>query len=352
MKRKGFTLIELLVVIAIIGLLMAMLLPAVQRVREAANKMLCASNMRQIGIAAHNYHSDKRKLPAGYYGPMDRAGIDSNTAATDRGPYVGFLFAIMPYMEGEQITSAFLQTSATWPTASVPQPQEPLSVNPSVERMAWWLDGSGANVAASRIKVKTLLCPSDSAGSEALTPIVSMHHFRLQAFANTLNDQQVAKTNYIGVSGTAGMHGELELLSNGKQASRYAGILGNRYQLTLGYITAKDGTSNTLLMGEVLGGSYADRQTAYSWAGSSALPVYRGIAIKGLPASLGGADETRFSSVHNSGVQFLFADGSVRTVSSEGTTSGLTGSGDWLGAWGTLQRLAGWKDGEPATIDD
>jgi len=69
-------------------------------------------------------------------------------------------------------------------------------------------------------------------------------------------------------------------------------------------------------------------------------------------ASLGGADETRFSSVHSSGVQFLFADGSVRTVSSEGTTSGLTGSGDWLGAWGTLQRLAGWKDGEPATIDD
>lgn len=352
MRRKGFTLIELLVVIAIIGLLMAMLLPAVQRVREAANKMLCASNMRQIGIAAHNYHSDKRKLPAGYCGPMDRNGIDSNTAATDRGPYVGFLFTVLPYMEGERITKAFLQTNATWPTASVAGLQEPLSVNQSVERMAWWLDGSGANVVASRMPSKIFLCPSDSAGSEALTPIVSMHHFRFQAFTNTIADQQVAKTNYIGVSGVAGSHGELETLSNGKQASRYAGILGNRYQLTLGYITAKDGTSNTLMMGETLGGSYADRQTAYAWVGSSSLPVYRGIAIKGLPASLGGADETRFSSVHNSGVQFLFADGSVRTIGSDGTTSGLTGSGDWLGPWGVLQRLAGWKDGEPATIDD
>src|SRR4051812_12634467 len=101
----GFTLVELLVVIAIIAVLMALLLPAIQKVREAANKMLCASNLRQLAVAAHNYHNDFGKLPPGYYGPMSQNG-GTNVApdtAFNRGPWVGGLVVLLPYIEQDNV---------------------------------------------------------------------------------------------------------------------------------------------------------------------------------------------------------------------------------------------------------
>src|SRR5262245_7874963 len=73
-KRRGFTLVELLVVIAIIGVLVALLLPAVQAAREAARRAQCTSNLKQLAMAAHNYHSAKKKFPTGAHLPDDVGG--------------------------------------------------------------------------------------------------------------------------------------------------------------------------------------------------------------------------------------------------------------------------------------
>jgi len=146
-------LIELLVVIAIIALLMALLLPAIQKVREAANKMLCASNIRQICIASHNYHTDFAKLPPGFYGTIPRNATPLSTppsslfAATN----VGTLFILLPYLEGDNLRKQFQQ------------------IDDNIDGYAGTANPGGRpwynytpNLIFAQAKVKYFLCPSDT----------------------------------------------------------------------------------------------------------------------------------------------------------------------------------------------
>src|SRR5437879_8985071 len=98
-RRAGFTLIELLVIIAIIAVLIGLLLPAVQRVREAANRIHCANNLKQLGLAAHNHHDSLGFLPSGGWG-WCWTGVPDRVGHRQPG---GWTYSLLPYVEQDNL---------------------------------------------------------------------------------------------------------------------------------------------------------------------------------------------------------------------------------------------------------
>jgi prepilin-type N-terminal cleavage/methylation domain-containing protein len=359
-RRSAFTLVELLVVIAIIGLLMALLLPAIQRVREAANSMLCANNLRQLGIAAHTYHADFKRLPPGYYGDIEASGI------TGAGPYCGVLVSLMPYLELENVRNTIYNTDKLYPQATAAD-GNPMVLNLPDVRDAWWVNT--ANLVAAQAKMKILECPSDSVREPVTLGVMRVIRPTNAGFDPTPifglpDDQVIGRTNYLGVAGAWGdnVTGGVEPIANAK----YMGILGNRSRVTLAQITVKDGTTNTIMFGETVGGDVTvGRDYAISWMGGGCLGTIYGIGSAKRPQNEGGASWFRFSSSHAAGAQFCFGDGSVRSLKYEGTTLGASGNGNLDSTnpanqyfsnissteWMMLIKLSGWKDATPVDTE-
>ncbi|REJ81454.1 MAG: DUF1559 domain-containing protein [Planctomycetota bacterium] len=284
-RRRGFTLIELLVVIAIIAILIALLLPAVQQAREAARRTQCKNNLKQIGLALHNYHDVFHSWPINIYGGYG---------------------TIPPDILG------WTQTSKSWGW--------PVRLLPYIDETALWnlCDPGNNTMAASgqlNTVVDTFLCPTDSAPA-VITENTSY----------TTGGVAAARTNYKGMMGSDWNWGAY--VNNVVTIQEDAFVRNNGLLYTLNYRRYTniddviDGTSNTTIVGEsVTNEVYANGGGGPGWSwmnaaentATSAVPINTYGAKS--PTSLPWDVRWSFSSNHEGGAQFVLADGSVHFLS-------------------------------------
>jgi len=297
-RRGGFTLIELLVVIAIIAILIGLLLPAVQKVREAAARLRCQNNLKQIGLAAHNYESAYGKLPPGFLGSLSTDtpyGEDTDIRPGYNCQCIGTLVHLLPFVEQDALYKNLM--------AGAPA-QDYLSAQ---KRYAgfWNYASFWDNRTA---KVSTFLCPSDSGTEANWDSFYATFRASPTTFTITIisfGDTAFGKTNYLGINGRSGLLGET-----------YRGVLANRSATVLSNIP--DGTSNTLLFGEYASkGPVASgwQNETPSWMAAGIFPTAWGLEPQPTNWQSPGVDKWyQLSSRHTGVVQFAMGDGSVRGI--------------------------------------
>jgi prepilin-type N-terminal cleavage/methylation domain-containing protein/prepilin-type processing-associated H-X9-DG protein len=284
-SRRGFTLIELLVVIAIIAVLIGLLLPAVQKVRESANRAKCSNNLKQLGLALHNYHGDRQLFPSGVY----------NMIGSDGAAYVGedrrvWLHYILTYIEQPTIGTAAQNEVATNALYAVAPTSSYVN-----------------NV------INLLMCPSDVNAGKKYT------------FGNS---GQGFHANYVACAGSTTFNGA----STTPAFTVLDGIFYAQSQNSIANIT--DGTSNTLLLSEILVSPDVTQHDCRGriWNNARSASVLFSTfgqpntstpdrlshcqSIPTAPCTTGSDNMVTFArSLHPGGVNAVLADGSVRFVS-------------------------------------
>jgi prepilin-type N-terminal cleavage/methylation domain-containing protein/prepilin-type processing-associated H-X9-DG protein len=224
--KSGFTLVELLVVIAIIGILIALLLPAVQAAREAARRMQCSNNLKQIGLGMHNYHSALNTFPLGALG-------EGGPMGNPEWPYL--LYFLLPYVEQKALCDGMATAQKT-------------NVRP------WHSNAPSVWPAEVRDRsVATYLCPSDGMGGLCK----SSPNFNPNESPSTAVNLFVS--NYLGLfSGLADGDTWNEAQHSSAFDSRQTTVFGINRGSKIGDIT--DGTSNTVAVAEYLTGKPTDHR--------------------------------------------------------------------------------------------
>jgi prepilin-type N-terminal cleavage/methylation domain-containing protein/prepilin-type processing-associated H-X9-DG protein len=289
-RVRAFTLVELLVVIAIIGILIALLLPAVQAAREAARRSQCSNNLKQIGLALHNYHSARKKFPPGRIGCdgtfATGAGATpgqpcaaKNSIPEERRIAASGLLLILPQLEEQSLYDKIDFTVGIWPT-NLPG--------------SAWVNSQNAEVIATRPSV--LVCPSDTSAPFSDNPqVLGTYH--------DANGKKAATGSYAFVTGNWG-----PVLGGIGRTVKYENNGLFYYFREHRIKDCTDGTSKTIVVGEVIEGHTLTSSNI--WTRSVRFIDCQRSTEAALntpphPTNLNAA----FASRHSGGAQFLFGDG-------------------------------------------
>lgn len=309
--RQGFTLIELLVVIAIIAILIGLLLPAVQKVREAAARMKCQNNLKQLGLALHNYHDAVGRFPPGCSADM----APWKTSGGDRDWGSSWMVYTLPYIEQTGISTRWQHSGESG-----------------------WQNGNNNSLISGKV-LPMYRCPSTS------LPEFNPYSTALPAAGGGTIPAPIMYATYVAIGGSVNDPGVITMGTDSRVSSHGAMYHNSKVKIT----EITDGTSSTMLIGEqsnhlrdannriILGGSWGgsgpiaitcqgpdgwiqgcERNVANGgWGVYNTATIRYNINQIGMAMNVGGCEDNvganvPLSSMHTGGANLAFCDGSVR----------------------------------------